>query len=155
MAPHRNCLAAASKRELRSATISPPNRTEGIYKLKTLLALMALLAAGVSPVLADEKPRLTYELGEMQYDANGNASFVISIRNMTAKPLMTANFICEFITEDMTPFDPQVIQFEDIPAKGRMKKRIRTDAEAYSATCDLRGGRVLDGGEGDGTFWFE
>src|SRR5262245_17679236 len=94
-------------------------------------------------------------MGEMQYKGS-TASFVLTVRNRTSEKLWRANFVCHFITEDMAPFDPQAIYFDDIPAKGKVSKRIVSDAgdSAYSAVCELTGGRTYEGGEGDGTFWF-
>jgi hypothetical protein len=126
--------------------------------MKKYLINGAIAAICMSSVAhAAGKERIISQMGEMQYEGD-NASSTLTVRNIGTTKLWRANFVCYFITEDFTPFDPQAIQFDDIPAKGEVSKTIVTDAGegAYNLTCDLIGGRTYDndGEEADLSVWF-
>jgi hypothetical protein len=118
-------------------------------------AITAICMSSVAHAAGNE--RIIAEMGVMQYEGD-SASSTLTVRNTGATKLWRANFVCYFITEDFTPFDPQAIHFDDIPAKGKVSKKIVTDAGegAYSLTCDLIGGRTYDndGEDADLSVWF-
>lgn len=106
--------------------------------MKTLLAAIGIALACILPAHAG-KLELDGSLSDLRFGKN-SASTTITVINKSGKPIARANFVCSLITEDMTPYASQTVQFLDLPKGGKVRKKITfrdAGAEyAYSAVCD-------------------